>query len=342
VTSDTKYIVELKQSGNVWAVASTKSEAYTPVADAPKPAAGGGELTQTAHAATLPAVARPVAAPVPAPVAATPVATTARLATPAPASAALAPAAKPFSIPIGKRDVVIVPAKTVAAATTPEKKHVAPSFLLSQPSPAVGRPKEQPVILSQPSTASAPVPGTTAANRQTKVSPNTPPQKVAVKPQAEKKQEPVAAKPAPTASAKAIAHGEISTNLSANAVRLRSTPSTSGAQITEMPRGTAVEILSKENGWYKVRSGGKEGYVFAGLVDCKREQAYTTAVVTKSKHITNSSGRRRVGAPAIGDRVIVLGGIKNNKYKVQLPNGRTGYVDKDAVDVAVEAPEFVH
>ncbi len=123
-------------------------------------------------------------------------------------------------------------------------------------------------------------------------------------------------------------------------VKLRSAPSTGARALEEISRNAHLEIICKDNGWYKVRCQGKEGFVYGGLVDCKKASAYTTAVITRSKTLTDGR-HKRLGAPQIGDRVVVLSGIQNNKYKVQLANGKTGYVDKDAVDVAVETPQLV-
>ncbi|MGE8203777.1 SH3 domain-containing protein [Heyndrickxia sp. NPDC080065] len=44
-------------------------------------------------------------------------------------------------------------------------------------------------------------------------------------------------------------------------LNMRSTPSAQGSVITKLTRGTAVKVLSEENGWSKITANGKTGYV---------------------------------------------------------------------------------
>lgn len=151
----------------------------------------------------------------------------------------------------------------------------------------------------------------------------------------------------PTGTQSAI----IADYLSSPSVRLRAKPSTRGTTLTEIPRGAKLSVLHKENGWYKVSYNGQTGYVYGGLVDFKKpssvathttpSSAYTTAVVTRSMTVRDER-RRALAHPQPGDRLVIVSGInRNNKYKVQLSDGRIGYLDKSAVDVKVETPEFV-
>lgn len=128
--------------------------------------------------------------------------------------------------------------------------------------------------------------------------------------------------------------------VSSGSVNLRSGPSTGAKPLTSVSKGAPIDIIGKQTGWYKVRFEGKEGYIYAGLVDYKKPDAYTTATVTKN--IAGTEGHKKpVGKPQVGDRVVIMGGLENNKYKVQFANGKTGYVDKDAVNVTVDEPQFV-
>ena len=81
----------------------------------------------------------------------------------------------------------------------------------------------------------------------------------------------------------------------------------------------------------------KEGYVYGGLVNSKKSDGYTTATVSKAEALQEHTK----GKSSKGDHLVVLGGIKDGKYKVQLANGKIAYVDKDAIDVKVDAPDFV-
>lgn len=142
---------------------------------------------------------------------------------------------------------------------------------------------------------------------------------------------------APTAGTE---HAEVSRRISASSVNLRAAPSTVARPVGEVGRGAAIEVLGKQDGWYRVRHQGKEGYIYGALVDYKKGEAYTTAVVTKTRTVTDAQ-KKPVGHSQVGDRVVILGGIEDGKYKVRLSSGKIGYVEKDAVDVAIEAPPEV-
>jgi uncharacterized protein YraI len=123
-------------------------------------------------------------------------------------------------------------------------------------------------------------------------------------------------------------------------VKLRRGPATEYRQIAEISKGSKVEVIGKKNGWYQVKVNGKEGYVYGALVDAKSGDAYTTATVKSVAAVTDSD-KKPVTAPKAGDKIVVLGGIHDGKYQVQLANGKVGYVDKNAIDVKVDAPQFV-
>ncbi len=126
----------------------------------------------------------------------------------------------------------------------------------------------------------------------------------------------------------------------AGTVNIRIGPTTEAKPVASVSKTDSMVILGKHNGWYKVRCQGQEGYIFAGLVDYKKSDAYTTATVTKS-HIVTDKHKRPLSKSAVGDRVVIIGGLENKRYKVQLANGKTGYVDADAVNVTVDEPQFV-
>jgi len=135
--------------------------------------------------------------------------------------------------------------------------------------------------------------------------------------------------------------GTVISSLSSETVKVRRGVGTHYRTIAEIPRGADVAIIGKKEGWYKVRVNGRDGYIYGGFVNCKTGDAYTTATVKSVKSVKDE-GNRTLSQTQTGDRVVVLGGINNNKYKVQMANGRTGYIDKDALDVSVEGPpQFV-
>jgi hypothetical protein len=128
--------------------------------------------------------------------------------------------------------------------------------------------------------------------------------------------------------------------IAAGTVNIRLGANTDAKPVAAVSKGASLEIAGKQNGWYKVRYHGQEGFIYAGLVDYKKPDAYTTATVTKARKVRDNN-KKALASSQAGDRVVILGGLENNKYKVQLANGKTGYVEKDAVDVKVDEPQFV-
>ncbi|MFS0646985.1 SH3 domain-containing protein, partial [Siminovitchia sp. 179-K 8D1 HS] len=70
---------------------------------------------------------------------------------------------------------------------------------------------------------------------------------------------PTSAKPSPPSPVK-TATKYVSVN-PGSALHLRSTPSTVGAVVGKLSRGTQVTVLSESNGWSKITANGKTGYV---------------------------------------------------------------------------------
>jgi len=123
-------------------------------------------------------------------------------------------------------------------------------------------------------------------------------------------------------------------------IKVRRGPATDYKSIAELDKGAKVLVVGKKDGWYKVKVNGKEGYVYGGLVNYQKSDAYTTATVKHTQTIADST-KKHVASPQAGDHLVVLGGIHDGKYKVQLANGKIGYVDKDSLDVKVDAPPLV-
>lgn len=151
---------------------------------------------------------------------------------------------------------------------------------------------------------------------------------------------PVVQSDEPKVVEKQIAGEAAAIDTSSPSVKVRRGPSTGYRSITEIKKGENVEVIGKQDGWYKVRVNGKEGFVYGAFVNCKTSDAYTTATVTAGKSIKDAKNRT-VSHAQPGDKLVVLGGITNDRYKVQLSDGRVGFVDKDALDVAVDMPQFV-
>lgn len=127
-------------------------------------------------------------------------------------------------------------------------------------------------------------------------------------------------------------HGTVSSKIDTATVKVRRGASTGYRTIAEVPRGGDLEIIGKKDGWYKVRVDGREGFVYGGFVNCKTNDAYTTATVRRDKSVKDDNNHTVSHAKA-GERIVVLGGGHGDKYKVQLASGSVGYVDKDVLDM---------
>jgi hypothetical protein len=128
-------------------------------------------------------------------------------------------------------------------------------------------------------------------------------------------------------------HGTVSNKIDTPTVKVRRGASTIYRTIAEVPRGGDLEIIGKKDGWYKVRVEGREGFVYGGFVNCKTNDAYTTATVRRDKSVKDDNNHTVSHAKA-GERIVVLGGGHGDKFKVQLASGRVGYVDKEVLDMS--------
>lgn len=82
--------------------------------------------------------------------------------------------------------------------------------------------------------------------------------------------------------------------VAATSVRIRSTPSTSGAIVTTLPLGTWAKILEKSTDkqtlvgksdhWYKIEVSGKQGWIFGGLTALANEEDRFSAALTLIKN----------------------------------------------------------
>lgn len=243
--------------------------------------------------------------------------------------------------PVASAPAPIVVTKKAQPAPVVVTKKVAPTVATkTQPAPVTKKPTPTPIAVTKkiaptPVVAKKPEPKpiieTVRDARKRDLN--------SIKPIASLKPEPkVVATPVETPMASESAY--ISSSISASTVNIRTAPGTDAKPVAEVGKGAQIEIVGKAGGWYKVRHNGKVGYVYGGLVDYQKPEAYTTATITKGTTAVDHKKKPTV-KPQAGDRVIVLGGMKNDKYRVQFPNGKTGYINKDAVNVNIDTPQFV-
>lgn len=121
-----------------------------------------------------------------------------------------------------------------------------------------------------------------------------------------------------------------------NNVRVRQSPSTSSAILTEVSRGDSFTVLGEmENGWYRVRlSNQTEGYIYGDYVTFSKPETsrtgYSTAdgVRVRSGMSTQSTILTTVSR---GTSFTVLGEPQNGWYRVRLSNQTEGYIYGDYV-----------
>ena len=230
-----------------------------------------------------------------------------------------------YSLASGKRTFELVLAGAEKQKWTVSKlEETTPAQVAeAAPTETKSEPEKKPEVASKPKVEEP---------KKVEKRPEKKPEKIAAKPKQvpEKKPEKKAPKNQPGIKSLVTSRG----------VTVRTGPGTRHKRVTTAKKGQTVKVVGKEKGWYRVVVNGRQGYVWSGLIDYKKSDGYTTAVVRKRKPLKDSR-RRTLSTANPGDKLVVVGGLKNNRYKVQMANGKIGYVEKDAIDVAVEEPPFV-
>lgn len=129
--------------------------------------------------------------------------------------------------------------------------------------------------------------------------------------------------------------------VTASVLNVRSGPSTSSSCVTTVKSGTTLEILSTENGWYKINLNGQTAYVSAQYVSVSGNSA-STASGTGVCNVTSlnvrsgaSTSTKSLGLIKQGASVTILGS-EGSWYKVSTTvNGAsvTGYVYAEYITV---------
>lgn len=130
-------------------------------------------------------------------------------------------------------------------------------------------------------------------------------------------------------------------------LRLRSSASTSAQAIATLASGSKVEVLEALNGWYRVETNNKTGYVSS-------EYLSVTATVSASSlnvRSTPSTSGSKVTTLSSGTQLTLLEAL-DGWYRIEA-NGKTGYVSGQYISLAaakaptasapaVSAPEQSH
>ena len=159
--------------------------------------------------------------------------------------------------------------------------------------------------------------------------------------------------PTPAPSEDVVATGEIT----GGSVNVRSGPSTSASVLGSVKKGESVEILSQNNGFYKIVYGGGTAYVSASYVRITDTVETSTptpapthdsgADLEEGEAIVSESGTALMGDPSgsviysyltRGDVVEIL--EQDGAYcLVRAENGETGYVRSSALQTKTEDEE---
>ena len=121
-------------------------------------------------------------------------------------------------------------------------------------------------------------------------------------------------------------------------LNLREAPNTCAKIITSFPVGTAVTVLQKAGGWYKVKVGGLVGYMSAAYLSAEKAPSYTKPLEAPVQAVLkNINGgcvvnfrvypgmkTKVIKAYPVGTKVTVLE-KGENWCKVEI-EGRQGYV----------------
>ena len=130
--------------------------------------------------------------------------------------------------------------------------------------------------------------------------------------------------------------------VTADALRLRSTPAAEGEILATVSSGTNVVVLDEaEDGWYKVNYNSVEGYMSGEYLDVAAKA--DTALGYGKVDADGSTLNMRAGASTSFDSlcsipsgtVLELEGIYEGWYKVTYA-GNTGYVSSDYITITTE------
>jgi uncharacterized protein YgiM (DUF1202 family) len=120
-------------------------------------------------------------------------------------------------------------------------------------------------------------------------------------------------------------------------VKLRSGPGIEHQSIYEVAPNERLSIIGKENGWYHVKVADKEGFVYAGLVNNHKNGYRNTTI--KQNCTVKDDQQHLITSLERGERLIILSGPRNNRYKIMLSDGKIGYVNRESIDSTVpESP----
>lgn len=100
-------------------------------------------------------------------------------------------------------------------------------------------------------------------------------------------------------------------------LNLRKAPSTAYDVIVTLPRGTKVEIIGENTGWYKVKASGKQGWVSGSYLKFENQLQVVNIASGSSLNVRNTPNGT------------VVGSLKNGAIVTGVTNSSGSFVKKD-------------
>ena len=132
-------------------------------------------------------------------------------------------------------------------------------------------------------------------------------------------------------------------------LNIRKDPSENGELVGKLPKNGGADVLSEENGWYKIKSGKVTGYVKADYMVTGEEARNLADKEATNMAVCNSGGLRvreegSLDAPVItlvaeGEELEVVD-IQDDWVKIMLDD-EAAYVSADYVDIAKKLEKAV-
>ncbi|WP_369900037.1 SH3 domain-containing protein [Bacillus manliponensis] len=130
--------------------------------------------------------------------------------------------------------------------------------------------------------------------------------------------------------------------VTADALNVRTGPSTSHAVTFRVYEGQILQVVGEENGWFKINHQGKTGYVSSEFVKSggsSAPESNQVVQVASGNYIVNASSLRVRTGPSTSHailgslrkgEVVQVTGEEQNWFKINY-GGKTGYISKDYV-----------
>ncbi len=123
-------------------------------------------------------------------------------------------------------------------------------------------------------------------------------------------------------------------------INIRKSAKVDSKIISILPSNGKITVISKDNGWYKVKlKSGDYGYIYGGLLKADFKEAYKTIKINQDSDIKNDQ-QKTIGKLNTGDRVVILQDLGQNQLMVKLANGKVGIINQSLLLNTQSAPKI--